>query len=840
MAGRHSSSMPTTPLWPTTLRSRSKDGRIRGTDGSVWLYRAVPMAPVADARSPVEGLAVGEPLRLVLDDISAATAVRVPRRGMAKSGYRDLHILLVNIPVRFTPPRGSQLAGYLSAMFPDVAVDRRMLVVGVKLRDQIGGGDHGLSKAIDSVVQTLSTGVVPMSDFDADFAMVDGIMARAGLTTMTPDDYRIANAWWNHGYSPDAPLLVHTDHIHVFGSSDSARLAATLVDRDGDASCGEWTFADHHTVSFGCVQDFDLPYVDETSVDAQWVSSLVEAGAVCVSIRGKLEPPQVTRAELRRRKKQAIDDEAERASQNKMSRSELEERLAELDEMEAVYAIGGPPVLVEASTVVAFTGFDERSGYDMRELALGRGVLLSTMTARQNTAMAETWLASNVRAVPYLHDIPSHTLAASGLPNLSTVGDRDGALVGFTERDHQPSYMTATASADNDALPIFVCAGSVGSGKTAIMQFLADQFSHQTNKHGQRRPVLIVDPKAGSDLSPVVLGAGGRVASLDELTSSDGVFDPLRFAARKEVGVELAASMLMSINPWGTGKLDYETPLIKALSYGADKGADCTGVALKTALDDGQAPKEMVERVFDLAGASPMFRACVGVQAGGPRLRSSEGITLIKVGQAYLDLPEPGATDSATQQQRIALALVRMMVYGSAMALTGRQGVLMLDEAWVMLSAGRSEVERLGRLARSQEVLPMLFTQRVTDATNAGLSGYIARGIVLPIEDRTEADAACELFRLEPTPERIARITAKASLGGIGGAGAGAPNWSSMRALRDPTTGRVLRGAVGIYVDLSGRAVPVEVKIPSDFLAKASTNPEDIRRRLAAAGESPG
>jgi len=47
----------------------------------------------------------------------------------------------------------------------------------------------------------------------------------------------------------------------------------------------------------------------------------------------------------------------------------------------------------------------------------------------------------------------------------------------------------------------------------------------------------------------------------------------------------------------------------------------------------------------------------------------------------------------------------------------------------------------------------------------------------------------------------------------------------------------VLRGAVGIYADLSGRAVPVEVRIPDDFLAKASTNPDDIRARQEAERE---
>ncbi|WP_422759087.1 hypothetical protein [Paenarthrobacter sp. C1] len=56
-----------------------------------------------------------------------------------------------------------------------------------------------------------------------------------------------------------------------------------------------------------------------------------------------------------------------------------------------------------------------------------------------------------------------------------------------------------------------------------------------------------------------------------------------------------------------------------------------------------------------------------------------------------------------------------------------------------------------------------------------------------------------------------------------------------MRALRDPRTNQVIRGAIGIYADLTGRAVPVEVVLPPTFLSMASTNPEDIRRRQEAA-----
>lgn len=823
-------STQTTPLWPTTVRSRRDDGRIVGTDGAVWLYRKCPMAPVADARTPAEGLAAGIPLLALGEELAATVNVRMARRSIAKSSYRDLHILLVNIPALYQPTPGSELAGYLSAAFADETIDRRILVVGVRLRDKVGGGG-GLSEAVDSVVQTLSTGTTPMSDFDADYATVDAIMSRSGMVKMTGDDFRLVNAWWNWGSAPDTPMLVHADHLHIFGSADSARAAASL----DEADCVSWpALANHHTISMGCVQDFDLPYVPDDSPDAQWATDLVSAGAVAVSIRGKLEPAAVTRGELRRNKKKYLDDIRERTAQGKMERAEQEETLSEIAEVESVYATGGPATLIDCSTVVVFAGRDPRTGYDLSEMGRGSGLVLNSMVSRQNTALAETWLASPVRANPYLHDLPIHAVSSSGLAGLSMVGDATGALLGFTERDRQPAYISSTAAADADSVPLFIGVGQSGSGKTISMLYLADQFAHTTNEAGERTPVVVVDPKTGSQHDSAVLASGGRVQSLDELTQTDGVFDPIRFAAKREVGVEMASTMLLSINPFGGEKLNYETPLIHALSYGVTHGADCIGVALRYALDAGEAPKEMVARVFNLADASPMFRACVGLTQGGLSLRTAGGITLIKVGDSHLDLPEPGSTDAATQPQRVALALVRMIVFGSAMALTGRQGVLMLDEAWVMLSAGRSEIERLGRLARSQQVLPMLWTQRITDATNAGLSGYISRGLILPIQDPDEARAACSLFKLEATPERMGRITAKATVSGNSDLSGGAPNWGSMRALRDRETGEVLRGAVGIYVDLSGRAVPTEIKVPASFFTRASTNPEDIRRRIAA------
>jgi hypothetical protein len=827
-------------VWPTTMKGLTKDGRAIGVDKSVWVYRAVPLAPVIDARSPEEGLATGDPIQDVLEELSAITHLRgLLRRQTSKNNYREVHTLLVNIPWRYTPPVDSPLYSYLSTAFNNVDTDRRLLVMGVKLRSNIGAKSVGgpLETAIASVsslAESVITGATPMSDYDRDYAEIDAIMSRNGLLSLSPSDYSLLNGWWNYGQAPDTPMLTHLDHLHIFRSSDSLRAAAVIMKEDSELKCEEWGLdSGHHTITFGCVREFDLEYVNPTTNAARWGAALVDRGALCVSIHGKVEPPNVTRGELRRRKKNYIDDINERSNQNKMERQEQTELLQNLDEMEGIYATGGPATLMDGAIMIAVGGYDKRTGYDISDFGQGTSVVIDTMTDRQDSAIMETMLCSPIRAVPHLHDIPSHALAASGLTAQSMVGDQSGALLGFTERDHQPGYISPTAAADEDSLPIFVTVGQSGSGKSVTMLYLADQLARITTAYGEKTPVVIIDPKSSSSHDAAVQMSGGKVHSLDDLIHSDGVFDPMRFSSTINVGVELSSTMLLSINPWGTMKEDYETPLIKALAYGAGQGADCIGEALQIALDDGQAPHEMVTKVFDLAGGSPMFRACVGMKHGGTSLRTSEGITLIKVGEGVLDLPEPGDIHVATQQQRIALALVRMMVFGSAAALSMRSGVLMLDEAWVMLSAGRSEMNRLGRLARSQQILPMLFTQRISDALDAGLAGYISRGLILPIQDREEAEAACELFRLEATPERMERITAKAYVGGNTETST-APNWNSMRALRDKD-GKVVRGAIGIYVDLAGRAVPVEIKLPKDFLERASTNPEDIRRRAALA-----
>ena len=818
----------TTPDWPTMIRSKLTDGRLLGVDNSLWLYRTVPMAPVAEARTPQEGVATSAPIMLAMDELASLTPVRMARRAAARAGYRETHILLVNLPQRFVPPADHPNADYLATSFPNTSTDRRVLLFGVRLASKVGG-EGGVRRAVDSVVETLVMGGTPLSDYEPDYQAVSAALARCGLRAPSGEEIRLASAWWNEGNAPDTPMLSQVEALHVFTTAEAAR-AAKRAGPDADLSD---LGAGHHTITFASVSDLDLPFVSPTDPRAHWASQLVDQGALAISVRGKVEPSKVTRGELRRQRKRYIDDMRERAGAGLMDRTEQSEQEQLLAEVEAVYATGGPPTLIETSIVVGFNGYVP----DMPELSRDLTATLLPMWYRQRTAMAETMLCSAVRANPHLQDLPSQSIAASGLPSLSSVGDKTGALLGFTESDRQPVWVDAMAATDQDSLPYLLVAGATGSGKTVLMLWLADQMAKLPSKacKGENTPVIIIDPKTGSDHGAAVLEAGGQVASLDDLVSSDGIYDPIRFSANAEVGVELAASMLMSVNPWGSKRDDYEAPLQYALHYGVSRGATCIGQALWTARQEGHADPVMVDAAFRLAQSSAMFRACFGINPTTTGLRVADGITLIKVGNAHLDLPAPGAVNPPLPQ-RVALALVRMMVYGSAMALADRDGVVMLDEAWVFMSAGREEMERLGRLARAMRVLPVMLTQRVSDAVNAGLSGYISRGLIGHLSDPVEAEAACLAFKLEPTPERMGRIMASDV---IGSGDSIAPNFNSLRALVDRNTRQVYRGAVWIHCDTSGRSVPVEVSLPPAFLKRASTNAAEIRARKAVADRTP-
>ena len=798
----------TEPDWPTTVRGILSGGRVHGTDGSLWLYYTVPLGIVEDAKSVTESLLPGHPLRNAFDQLGAMATPRFNRRQSAKSTYRRVRLLLVNLPGIYQSSNSGALGTFQNTAFAGEPVPRRILVLGVRLAPRMGSG--GFRSAVDSMVTFMAAQGIPLSDFDEDFARVSQTLSRCGLSVPTDDEMDVLASWWSTRRNRATPMLSHPAHLHVFDDVHSTEAAARI----GVSDCTGWTdLPGQYQLTVASVSQLLLGLRSADDPWTRWVDHLRRENLLALSIQGLVEPAKVTAAELRRVRKQYNADVSERFNQNKLNRGDQDEMLHELTEFEQAYQTGGPPTLIDGSVLVALNG----GRHDLSRRATMQPYELAEMAYRQTVGLAEMWLASPVLANPHLHDMPAPAIAYSGIAGLSRVGDADGAQVGLTVTDRQPSYLSRTAASRGDRATCMLVVGQTGSGKSFVLQWLACQFAKERDDDGRPPPQLVFDPKLGSDFSEMVRAAGGRVVSLDDLISTDGVLDPMR-SDEPERHIDEAAEMIMFVNPWGSRADDSYTALLKALKVGATAGARCTGQALRLALDRG-APAEVIQPVFDLAESSPLFRSCIGFDPDAPGLGTFDGLTYIKVGRSALSLPsEQKNPADYTAPERATVNLIRRVTLGSVRAMAGRGGVLHLDEAWTVLTTG-SGITEVGKTARSLDVLVVLYTQKGMEGENVGVDSYVSRVLLLPMNTERDARQGLSMMGVEPTARRLEALTEGPELAD------GKPNWASNRALIDPVTKQVLRGTIGIYFDLRERAVEVEIKVPPAQAKLFSTTP---------------
>ena len=817
--------IPTTPVFESRARKPKKDGRVVGTDNSVWLYRTVPLGSIRDAKTTAEALNISAPLAYAFNELAGLVTTRGINRSLAKKKYREFHLIQTNYPKWYEAPEKNPIRGELNRLFSDLEVLDRRVMLGVRLIPTTGDGSF--RGFMDSVEQTLFHGGVLESDYDKDFHQVSAAMDRAGLGIPTSADWASVDGWWNNGDPRPVAELRHSDHLHFF----SKRAAWEAAEDEGLLDCEPWAnLPDHRAITFASLAEFDIGYTPVSDPKSWWATELINLGARVVSARGFVEPPQVTRQELKSQRRRMRTDLEEGYAKGK-DQARREEREAEINSIEAQYDIGKndmPPTIVDLSVVVGLAGM-----YDDEEAIKVNSGQLYIMSNRQLPAWHETMICSSVRSNPHLHDVPATTVAYAGFSNLTRVGDDDGAFLGLTA-DKQPVYLSPVAASAGDAAPLMLCGAATGSGKTVLLQWIARQ-------HGlMQTPTVIIDPKEGSDLRAAFMDVPGfTVRSFDDFITSDGGLDPLTLYPTAEEGIPLAADMLFTVNPWGNDdRRKYEAEIANAIRFGVSRGAKVTGQALAIAYQNGQVSREAIEPVFKVASTFPMFRATFGMNPpkDGNTLATSNSITLFMRGNSPLTLPPQGrqiAPEEMSSVMRQSVNLLRMLLRGSLIALRGRGGVLHMDEAWVLERATPDELNEAGRLARSMNVFPIFYTQTPTGPLNLGLKGYFSRGLIGHISDSNEAAAALELFGAQ-RPETHARVIAPESLSGDQGA-----NYNSLKALwtRDPLTGRrrLLRGAEFMYGDLKQRFAATTVILPAEFLDQASTTPEDVARRLREA-----
>ncbi|MGP4994604.1 ATP-binding protein [Glutamicibacter ardleyensis] len=803
------------------IRTLLPNGMVISRTGAVFLTRKVPLQPVANAKSIQDKLDAMQPLFELLDEVSTLVPLGgIKTRHMMRSNYRKYEVIGVNIPKLFNP-KGVSLEHrtMLREQFPDTQTDRRLVLVTVQLRDKLSL-DQGWKQAVESLVESLTFGETPLNDFESDRQRVESIMSGAGLQVPTADEIKFADAFFNHGNHANVLRLPHGKHVHIFANEDSGLMA----ERAGLKDCSKWPdIPGHHALTIASVNGFDFDFIPPEDKRAQWATELFRDDAIAITIRGSIEPAKVTREELRRRRKQYVADIEERFSQNKMDKAEQDAHLQLLEDVETAYASeDAPATSVDTSILVAFDGVIDQ----MKE---GKSAVtdLRIIPDFQDEALEEMLPYSPISVNPLLQDLPVQTIAGSGIQGLSQVGDPTGALVGFSEDDRQPSYESSDSKVYKQREPIIANIGNTGSGKSMFMVWKSLQHNQSFTSKGKRRPQVVIDPKMGSDYSKVYEFFGAQVVSLDDLVQNDGIFDPIRFAKTTDAGISLATSMLMSINPWGVddpGK--YETVLLGALHYGVRNGGRCIGEALTHALHGQRISNDIVAPIMDHRENSVMFQAVIGMSPVSKALNLHDGLTYIRTGDQYLDLPDPSRINdlvkSTSIEQRVAMAVVRMMVFGSMMALAYRESKVHLDEAWVFV--GSRELDSAARTAREMEVTFDLYSQTISEMVKSGLTQYVTRGYLLSM-GLEEAKVAFDVFGIEHDPDLLRRITAKSEkdVGVVDDYENydSQPNFDSFKPLfaesrrRGIVEKRLVRGSIALAIDLSGKCAPIEITIPA-------------------------
>ena len=817
---------------------REDPGFLVGIDGSAWLYREVPRSPVTDARTPEDRDIAAGPINGLISELSNTVSALIKRRSMNRSGYREIHVLSTITGGTYATPKGHPNSEMLDDYFSAMRILDHNLLLGVRLRSSVRRDNW--RQAVSDFTESMIEGGTALEDWMADIRTVSTMFEHYGYTIPALSRIDNALAWFNDGTWPDVIHYPHGDHLHTFGSWSSAQMAHRAVENGID--CTQWSeFENHSVMTIACLDSVKGGWeIDSTDPEAAWASRLHrDGGARAISVRALIEPPAITRNEMRRHRHEYEHDLAAAQQQGRMDKAEAETATANLAATERAYAKNPPPTLTDVRVTVAIDG----QYTDPATIGAGTGSVLVTRPGRQEDLRMEMGPCSTVRENPHIKDWPSQMLAASGIGDTSVVGDGPTAtvLVGFAEHDQEIAGYEPTRAGNEDSAPATFVAGDTGTGKTQLLLWMASQevqagrdvvsFSPKALSHADRL-VENIDGRPGNDGRPVQ----ARVVTLSDLAAVDGVLDPLGYTEDISDAVNRAASNILSANPWGTvdARSRWESTLVQALRYGADTGARTTGQALLRAKEAG-APAEMVDTILGLASAYPQFRAFVGSGSSQVSRHSLRGWTHIQVGSSPLNLPDEHAlaVGDITLSQRVDVTLVRALVNTYVYLLRERGGSIYLDEAWVFLLVGRSELDSAGRLMREYGVSMVLFNQKVSEMRDAGLEGYFSRSIIMPLKDRVEAETALQIAGPDlVTQDRLIRLQAKATKGEGKSI---VPNWDSMRHLvaRDGT-GRavknpdgsavVVRGTIAYYADLDDHCVPVEIVLPTDFLDMTTTN----------------
>ena len=778
--------------WTTPWKWRDSEGMYISNAGEVWVYRQMRVHPLRWEDADVK-LELGSPLASLLYELAETSKDSgLGLKSLTKA--REIHILALTWEAAPEMPSDTpeNLQPLLDELL-DSAVPMKAVVVGVKLFqtvDTTAGVKGFLESAKRNASKALGEEDFDQRPYEVDRQKVLDILRRNGASRAPQRNVQAQmEAWYNDGRSPDATIVETREELYI---------------------------GDFDRLEFAAVMAFENPQLQ--APNDTWALTAQTSGspASVISIRGQLDPTTVSRVRVRRSQRHMINQMEEEEASGDIGRAEQADSYNLAQNLEQFIVSGKEPLISNCSIVMArHVTADVVTTY-IDELRNDYGIELKPLEHRQLAALEETLPCGQTRANPFLQDVSVGMLAYAGLQGFSALGDSTGVFCGWIDPDYPPCFLNPLGAPARERPPSMIIAGEPGSGKTMLMQTLAAQMALA----GMR--VIFVNPKGFDSLDGLLdLVPQGRRIGLSDVEKDGGFFDPFRFVAQTPEGRQVAADIatqhiLAVLGSRGVAGLGFnqeqEIALISGMRDAAENGATCVAHALSFVRDDF-VRDQVIKQASD-----PLFRLGIAGLDGKPPAPYTDpgGLLLIEFDRP-LDIPEKGLKPGDyTRTQRLAVAAVRLVTRAS-MELLGAShgGALFVDEAWMFLQSqeGLAALQSLGRLGRSQNILPVFATQRVNDLLQPGvdMQSYVSRVFALQLSDEKEAAAALELCQLEARPDRIA--------------------WLRQAGPQRTEEGAVVRGAMAVHMDLDGRHAAVLISIPEWMRQTLSSNPEESRRR---------
>jgi hypothetical protein len=277
-------------------------------------------------------------------------------------------------------------------------------------------------------------------------------------------------------------------------------------------------------------------------------------------------------------------------------------------------------------------------------------------------------------------------------------------------------------------------AAGLGAGKSMTAQTIA----YMCHRRGSL--ILTMDPKPDHRLHEME-ELDVEVVELSGAERFRGLLDPLQFATQ-ELKEDLTVSYVMEL----LNNDDFDTMIRRAVRTVIEEDYDPRLTKVAQLLLGSQSPDERKagEALETWSGSSGVARLAFSDPGTTPQIGNRSIITFRAPDRGGLNLPTPATPRSSySQSERLAVATLQLVAtYCVQMASDAdRHALVLLDEAWALLrsTAGRSLIDRLLRLGRSQQATLLLVTQSVSDLAQE--TGELANLIGVRLVGRCDSEA---------------------------------------------------------------------------------------------------